>query len=102
MRKAHLKVLSVVALAVVLSLRCLGVPAAPIALAVEGALTVTLYDEPCEVGAVTNLPNRVTWNEGKDFFEGCFGLSNGIVGAYFDDKTVGMWPARLFIPVQGI
>jgi len=64
----------------------------------SGDITVSLTDEPCQIQAVSNLPKRAIWVEKGKTFEGCYGLqpNAGIVMAYFDDKTVAVFPGQLF------
>ena len=80
------------------------VAAAPIASATSDGVTVTLYNEPCALAAVVNLPNRATWQEKGKTIEGCFTLVPEVsaVMAYFSDKTVVLMPMQVFSRVQAI
>lgn len=64
---------------------------------------VLLHDEPCAMNQVSNLPRRATWIEGGKTFEGCWGFrpNEGVVLAFFSDKTVVAIPLRAFVKVQG-
>jgi hypothetical protein len=89
-----------VALAAALILAIVGtaVEAKPVAIASRDGITITLYDEPCALKTVSNLPQRATWTEGGKRFEGCFTVrpDAGAVVAYFDDGSVVMFPIRAF------
>lgn len=80
--------------------------AATIARAEVQGNIITLTDEPCAVSAVANLPFRATWWEAGKTFEGCYGYSSsdGLILAYFDDKTVVALPVQIFTPshVKGV
>lgn len=74
--------------------------AAPVAVAANGGIKITLYDEPCRIPVVSNFPLRVTWEEGGKVFEGCFGGNFGVIAAYFEnDRTVAIIPAQAFKPL---
>ena len=78
---------------------------APRFAASEGATTVTLYDEPCELKeVVTNLPYKATWVEGDKIIQGCWGawVNDQRVLAYFGDKTVALIPFSVLSKVQGV
>lgn len=78
------------------------VGAAPVALAVDGPVSVTLYDEPCTVD-VSNLKLRAVWTEAGKTFEGCYGVfGRAVVGAYFSDKSVVVLPVQMFQPAKDI
>jgi len=68
---------------------------------VEG-ITITLYDEPCKLDAVANLPYRATWQEGGKTFEGCFLFFEhaGVIVGYFSDKSVAPMPVQIFKPLS--
>lgn len=69
--------------------------------AAESGVVITLYDEPCGLPEVANLPFRAEWTEGKVTFQGCWTQSPfGVVAAYFTDKTVAVIPVQVFKPVQ--
>lgn len=71
--------------------------AGEVARAVEGDAVVILTDEPCAIAAVRNLPYRVVWQEREKKYEGCYHVHpSGIVVMYFDDRTVGIVPLRVF------
>ena len=59
---------------------------------------VILYDDPCQVPAVTNLKFRATWEENGKVIEGCWGPRPDvqIVVMYFTDLTAGVAPIRTF------
>ena len=76
--------------------------AAPIAIGEHDGIKIVLFDEPCKLDAVTNLPRRATWTEGGKTFEGCFGVMGGaVVVGYFSDRTVAAIPAQAFVRVSG-
>lgn len=58
--------------------------------------SVTLHDEPCAVPVAKNLQFRAVWKDRDASYEGCFTIQNGIVVAYFDDRTVVAIPAQYF------
>jgi hypothetical protein len=62
---------------------------------------ITLYDEPCKLDAVANLPHRATWTEQGKTFEGCFHFFEhvGLIVAYFADKSVAPMPPQIFKPL---
>lgn len=64
---------------------------------------VTLHDDKCALPEITNLPRRATWIEQGKAFEGCWGArpDQGIVLAYFADKTVVSIPVQAFSRVTG-
>ena len=67
----------------------------------ERGVTVILYDEPCALAAVLNLPLRAQWLEAARTFEGCWAPHPaGIIMAYFEDRMVEIFPARAFGKVQ--
>ena len=78
--------------------------AEPRLLASNGQVTVTLYDEPCELKEhVSNLPFKATWQEGGRTFKGCWASHPDmeLVAAYFDDLTVAVIPFGALKRVQG-
>lgn len=69
----------------------------------EGGVRLVLTDEPCRLSAVENLARRALWTEGRETFDGCYGINRaGIVMLYFSDKTVAAIPASAFQRVTGI
>jgi hypothetical protein len=67
-------------------------------------VTVTLYNEPCSLKEVSNLPHRATWKEDGKTYEGCFGIvpQAGVLMMYFkEDRTVAVMPFDVFVPVTG-
>ena len=97
---AEFRVLSVALIALIVSCAAAPVQAAPVAAIVRDGITVTLYDEPCALAAVANLPYRATWNDSKrGHFEGCYTVQHHtIVVLYFGDRTVFTAPLREFRP----
>ena len=81
---------------VLLMLVCAVAYAAPVAVAGNSEVTVTLTDEDCALGAVKNLPYRATWVEAKGSFEGCYDVRRDIVVIYFEDKQVVVVPLGAF------
>jgi hypothetical protein len=75
---------------------------APVAIANNEGVTITLTDEPCALAAVSNLKYRAIWSEPGTRFDGCFGVSGPVVILYFDDRTVVVLPVRAFSLAQGV
>jgi hypothetical protein len=68
-------------------------------------ITITLYDEPCELTEhVANLPYKAVWKEGAKTFQGCYGARPDYeaVVAYFDDKTFALIPFSVVKKVGGV
>ena len=67
-------------------------------------VVITLFNEPCRLDAVTNLPYRITWEEKGKTVEGCFAPREdaGVVVGYFADKTVALMPVQMFVKVTGV
>lgn len=61
-------------------------------------VTITVYNEPCKLTDVTNLPYRATWEENGKVTEGCIAPrpDAGVVVGYFADKTVALMPLQMF------
>lgn len=76
----------------------------PIFKAENEGVAITLYDEPCELAAVSNLPFKAVWIEKGKTFQGCWGARTevGLVVAYFDDRTVGLIPIQALKKVVGV
>lgn len=73
-----------------------GQPAAELSL---GGVVISLYQEPCQLAAVENLPYRATWREASGNFQGCFDVQHGsVVVLYFEDRTVVTLPLAQFGP----
>lgn len=66
----------------------------PVAYAGDGEVRVTLHDDPCALDV--KLPYRIVWQEKGKTFEGCFGIMQGVVVAYFSDKSVALFPGKAF------
>jgi hypothetical protein len=77
--------------------------AGPILRAQAEGITVTIYEEACQLKEVTNLPKRATWTEKGKTFEGCIGAHPQfpVLMAYFTDKTVVVLPVEMFTRVVG-
>lgn len=78
--------------------------AEPIMKLEEGGVKITLHTDDCQLKEVSNLPKRVTWEEGGKVIEGCWGLQPAIrvVMMYFSaDKSVAVAPAQAFTRVFG-
>ena len=102
-----LKVLTGVVIAIVLILAAILWASDSRAAALEQAhdeimgVTIILYDEPCMLAAVVNLPLRAQWLERGKTFEGCYARHPAkIIMAYFEDRTVVIFPASAFGRVQ--
>jgi hypothetical protein len=78
--------------------------AAPVATATSEGAVITLFDEPCALTEVSNLPMRATWTDKGQTWEGCFSVHpQGIVILYFSgDKTVAIAPRSAFQRVTGV
>ena len=61
-------------------------------------VTITVFNEPCKLDAVTNLPFRATWEENGKVTEGCVAPrpDAGVVVGYFADKTIALMPIQMF------
>lgn len=70
--------------------------------ATSGANRVILYNDPCTLAEVVNLPYRAEWLDGRKTFEGCWSadLDLGVIFAYFSDKTVVLIPMQMFKRVR--
>ena len=68
----------------------------------EDGIRIELTDEPCKLTAVTNTPRRATWTERGKTTEGCWGVMSGMVGAYFDDRTIAVMPKEAFVKVRSL
>lgn len=66
-------------------------------------VSITVYNEPCELDSIKNLPYKVVWIEGGAEVKGCWGAwrDQGFVFAYFEDKTVAVIPFSAFAKVVG-
>lgn len=57
--------------------------------------TIYLTQQPCRLtDRVENLPYAAAWVEDGAKYEGCWALINGIVVAYWTDRTVTAVPAQ--------
>ena len=81
---------------------CVSVYAKPLAIAESGGVRITLFDEDCKMDAVKNLTYRITWSEKGATIEGCFTVHQGIVVAYFADKTIAIFPGTAFRQVTDL
>lgn len=66
-------------------------------------VTITVFNEPCKLDAVTNLPFRATWEENGKVTEGCVAPrpDAGVVVGYFSDKTIALMPIQMFKRLVG-
>lgn len=71
--------------------------AAPVAHIAEKDVVITLYDEPCKLDV--KLQYRITWKDKEKTYEGCFGVMQGIVVAFFSDKSIALFPGQAFMPL---
>lgn len=80
-----------------------GAYAQPILQASADGVKVVIYEEPCKVDAVANLPKRATWHEKGKVYEGCMGAHPHfpVLMGYFVDKTVVILPVEMFSRVSG-
>jgi hypothetical protein len=61
----------------------------------DGKITITLFDEPCELkDQVSNLPMKATWVEDGKTYKGCWAARPDVeaIIAFFDDKTIALIP----------
>jgi hypothetical protein len=89
--------------ALVLVVAATGAYAAPLYEAKDDKLLIVLTDEPCNLPEVANLKHRATWTEKGKTFQGCYAIHPAVpfVLAYFEDKTVVLFPAEVFQRVPG-
>ena len=87
-----------------LLLSCTTVYAAPVAISEGNGIKVTLFDEPCALTRVVDLPYRATWTEGGKLFEGCYNVvpEAGAVVAYFTDRSIALMPVQIFKPLRSM
>lgn len=78
--------------------------AGPIAVVTNDGAKITLYDDPCELNEVSNLPQKAVWQEKGKTYAGCWSLHPaGFVVTFFkEDRTVAIIPARVFEKVTGV
>ena len=76
--------------------------AKPVGILINEGITIALFDEPCALSQVSNLPYRATWTENGKTFAGCFSLRPdvGAVVAYFTDGSVALIPMQAFKPAK--
>ena len=90
---------AVAALAVIVYILvgCAPAHAAAVFQASDDKVRVVLFDEPCDLPAITNLPLRAEWIEGGNTLQGCWAQHPyGIVIAYWSDLTITLTPMRVF------
>lgn len=71
---------------------------------VEG-ITITVYNEPCTIKEVANLPYRATWLQDGKMHEGCFSYAPHVESLmmYFEtDRSVAVVPVKFFKKLQGV
>jgi uncharacterized cupin superfamily protein len=75
-----------------------------VAVADTGGIRITLYDDPCELKEVSNLPHKATWEERGKVFKGCWNAHPGgfVVTYWLEDRTVGIVPGRVFTKANGV
>lgn len=76
--------------------------AAPIAVAEDQGIKITLTDEKCALKGVSNLPFRLTWKDQTKTYEGCYAPQAGLVVMFFEDLSVVVAPGRMFRPVTSL
>lgn len=74
--------------------------AAPIAVATDGSSIITLTDEPCALKV--KLRNKAVWTEGDKTWQGCFGVTQGVVVMFFDDTSIALFSASQFRPARSL
>ena len=74
------------------------VKAEAVAVANAPGIVVTVFNEPCALQQVVNLPLRATWTQNGKTIEGCFGSFSeaAAIGVFFDDGTVVVLPMAAF------
>jgi hypothetical protein len=80
------------------------VRADPVVAFEQQGVRIVVYNEPCALkGAVSNLPNRATWTENGQTFEGCVQAfpQFGVAAFYFTDKSIAIVPLQMFQKVIG-
>ena len=67
-------------------------------------VTITIYNEPCKLEAVSNLPFRATWEEKGKVTEGCIAPRPevGVVVGYFADRSIALMPIEMFQRLTGV
>lgn len=72
--------------------------AVPVYETTQGAVRVVVYNDPCKLDAVKNLPVRAVWFENDKEIEGCAGARDdlGVAIIYFADKTIAVIPLFAF------
>ena len=78
--------------------------AGPRGIVEKGGVKITLYSEACTLtDIVSNLPAKITWEEGDKLTEGCYTIGfpefGYLVIIYFMDKTVVLMPLMYFKPL---
>lgn len=79
--------------------------AAAVAVATQGDVVVTVFDEPCAVAGVSNLPLRAAWVDGAGAVEGCVAVfvDAGVAAAYFPaDGSIAIIPLSHFRAASGV
>ena len=74
--------------------------AAPVYIATDGNVVITLTDEKCTLPI--KLPYRATWVEKGKVSEGCFGVDRGVVVFYWSDTSLGLIPTSEFKPAKAV
>lgn len=64
----------------------------------QGGVRIVVYNDPCKLDAIKNLPARAVWTENGKDVEGCAGARDdlGVVAIYFADKTMVLLPMFAF------
>ncbi len=94
-------------LALILLALAVGLPtialAGPVAVAQNDGARITLYNDPCRMSHVVDLPYRATWEENGVLHEGCYGMHQAIpvVVMYFTDRSIALAPRGIFAAVSG-
>lgn len=83
---------------ILLALTTPTVKAEAVAVANAPGTVVTVFNEPCALKAVINLPLRATWTQNGKTIEGCFGSFGeaAALGMFFADGTVVVIPMAAF------
>ena len=68
----------------------------------EGAVTIVIHDDRCDLPAVS-MPYRATWKEGEKHYEGCvIQHPTGLLILYFTDGSIVLLAPQVFRPVTGV
>ena len=67
-----------------------------------GSTRISLYNEPCALSSIINLPGRAVWLDKNKIYEGCFGVDQvlGVVVLYFmEDRSITILSVDQFVKI---